>query len=121
MKKVPFETTYLEEKFIEDFIETYKKDAFYDALWVEFNDAVNDPEDSRAIKDLNNLAWKMLLPDRDENKDPDIETGIFTASEKALINSTIITLCGSGLDTLLQNVKASGWDLHHAELPYIDN
>lgn len=116
MKKVPFETTYLEEKFIEDFIETYKKDAWYDALWLEFSEAVQDPEDSRAIKDLNNLAWKMLLPDRDENKDPDIETGIFTASEKALINSTIITLCGSGLDTLLENVRASGWELHHAEL-----
>ena len=75
----------------EKFLQKIDNDHWDQDLWDEFHTAVQDPDDSHAIKDLNRLATRFLS-----------KSDGLTEDTKALINGLFITVCGSGLDTLIK-------------------
>ena len=73
-----------------ELVERLDKDHWNQDLWDEFAWAVQDPMDYGAVKEINRLARNFI--DKDG----------FSDDEKSLINGLFITLCGSGLDTLIE-------------------
>lgn len=79
-----------EVKRSKEFLEKINKDHWDQDLWDEFYLAVQDPEDSNAIKDINRLAEKFLG-----------RSDCLRDDAKALVNGLFIAVCGAGLDTLI--------------------
>tara|TARA_R110002020_G_scaffold446305_2_gene658583 strand:+ start:164 stop:436 length:273 start_codon:yes stop_codon:yes gene_type:complete len=72
------------------FMEKIKVDWWHDDLWIELNNACNDPEDGNAVKDLNQLAmrWENLSEEKREH-----------------MNEAFIIICGWAFDTLLSRME----------------
>ena len=77
------------------FKERIEEDWWYDGLWIELNNACNDPDDGDAVKDLNKLAmrWSDLSEEKRDH-----------------MNEAFIIICGWSFDTLLSRMDPSEED-----------
>ena len=73
-----------------EFLEKINKDHWNQDLYDKFYLAVQDPDDTNAVKDINRLAEKFLG-----------RSDCLRDDAKALINQVFIIVCGAGLDTLI--------------------